>query len=132
MKYVVLVSRILLGLMFFIFGLNGLLHFLPMKYPTGDALTWMSLMSAHHWLNFVAVVQVIGGLLILVGRFVPLGIALLAPIIVNILLYHFLFWPHGIAPALIAALLELILLSAYWRSFAPLFVPNPEAGTPRL
>ncbi len=126
MKYVVLVSRILLGLIFFVLGLNGLLHFFSMPLPTGDALTWFGIMAGHHWMNFVAILQVISGLLLLVGRFVPLALAILAAIIVNILLYHFLLWPHGMALALIATFLELILLGFYWRSFAPLFVPNPE------
>jgi putative oxidoreductase len=132
MKYVVLGSRILLGLIFFVFGLNGLLHFIKTPLPSGDALTWFGIMSAHHWMNFVAVEQLIAGLLLLVGRFVPLAIALLAPVIVNILLYHALLWPHGYAIALLAVLLELILLATYWRSFAPIFHPNPEARTPKL
>jgi uncharacterized membrane protein YphA (DoxX/SURF4 family) len=130
MKYVVLASRLLLGLMFFVFGLNNLLHFFSMPLPTGDALTWFGIMFGHHWMNFVAVFQVIAGLLLLVGRFVPLALAILAPILINILLYHFLLWPHGMAVAFIATALELILMGFYWRSFAPLFVPNPEATAP--
>jgi hypothetical protein len=70
--------------------------------------------------------------LLLVGRFVPLAIVLLVPILVNILLYHALLWPHGYALAIVAVVLELILLGAYWRSFAPLLAPNPEAQTPKL
>jgi hypothetical protein len=89
-------------------------------------------MSIHHWMNFVAVVQLVAGLLLLVGRFVPLALTLLAPVIVNILLYHALLWPHGYALAILALVLELFLLAVYWRSFAPLFYPNPEAKTPQL
>jgi uncharacterized membrane protein YphA (DoxX/SURF4 family) len=132
MKYVVLGSRLLLGLIFLVFGLNGLLHFFSMPYPSGDALIWYGIMAGHHWMNFVSVVQLVAGLLLLVGRFVPLAIVLLVPILVNILLYHALLWPHGYALAIVSVVLELILLGAYWRSFAPLLAPNPEAQTPKL
>lgn len=132
MRYVILGSRILLGVIFLFFGLNGLLHFFNPGLPTGDALTWYGIMAGHHWMNFVAVVQLVGGLLLAVGRFVPLGLTLLAPVIVNILLYHALLWPHGYALALVALVLELFLLGVYWRSFAPLLHPNPEAKTPKL
>ena len=126
MRYVPLGCRLMLGLIFLVFGLNGLLHFFSMPMPTGDAATWFGIMIGHHWMNFVAVVQLVAGLLLLVGRFVPLALVLLAPVIVNILLYHALLWPHGYVLAVIATALELILAGLYWRSFAPLFVPNPE------
>lgn len=132
MRYVILGARVLEGLIFLVFGLNGILHFIKMPLPTGDALVWFGIMTAHHWMNFVAVEELVGGLLLLVGRFVPLGLTLLAPVIVNILLYHALLWPHGYALAVITLVLELFLLAVYWRSFAPLFHPNPEAQTPHL
>lgn len=132
MRYVILGARILEGLIFLIFGLNGLLHFYNPPPPSGDALTWFGIMVTHHWMNFVAVVQLVGAILLLVGRFVPLGLTLLAPVIVNILLYHVLLWPHGYALAILALILELFLLAVYWRSFAPVLYPNPEAKTPKL
>jgi putative oxidoreductase len=132
MKYVLLVSRLLLGLIFFVFGLNNILHFLPMPLPTGDALAWFGIMAGHGWMTFIGVIMVISGLLLLVGRFVPLALAMLAPVIVNILLYHALLWPHGFVPAILVAVLEVVLLVAYYRSFAPLFVPDPTASTPKL
>ena len=132
MKIVVLICRILLGLMFFVFGLNNLLHFLHMPLPSGDALTWYGIMAAHHWMNFVGVIMTVAGLLLLVNRFVPLALTLLAPLIVNILLYHALLWPHGVGPAILALLLELVLIAVYFRSFTPLLAMNPEADTRRL
>jgi hypothetical protein len=132
MKYVIPTCRILLGLIFFIFGLNNILHFIPLPLPTGDALTWFGIMAGHGWMTFVGVLMTVAGLLLLVGRFVPLALTLLAPIVVNILLYHALLWPHGIVPAAIATVLELILLIAYWRSFAPLFVPDPKPTATNL
>jgi putative oxidoreductase len=129
MKYVTLVSRILLGFMFFIFGLNNILHFIPMPPPSGDALSFMMVLGSHGWMTFVGVIMTVGGLLLLVGRFVPLALVLLAPVIVNIDLYHALLWPHGAAPAVVASLLEVILLVTYYRSFLPLFVPDPMPAT---
>lgn len=101
MRYVILGARIVAGLIFVLFGLNGLLHFFNPPPPTGDALTWFGIMAAHHWFNFISVVQLVGGLLLLVNRFVPLGLTLLAPVIVNILLYHALLWPHEYAFAIV-------------------------------
>ena len=132
MRYVILGARVIEGLIFLVFGLNGLLHFYNPPLPTGDALTWFGIMAAHHWINFVAVEQLIGGLLLLVGRFVPLGLLLLAPVIVNILLYHALLYPHGYQLAILVLVLEVFLLGVNWRSFAPLLHPNPEMETPKL
>lgn len=132
MRYLILGARILEGLVFLIFGLNAILHLFSMPLPTGDALTWFGIMVTHHWMNFVAVVQLIAGLLLLVGRFVPLALTLLAPVIVNILLYHALLWPHGYGFAILVLILELFLLAVYWRSFLPLFHPNPETKPPQL
>ncbi len=127
MKIAILICRILLGLMFFVFGLNNILHFIPMPPPSGDALTWIGILGAHHWMTFVGVVMTVAGLLLLVNRFVPLALTLLAPILVNILLYHALLWPHGAAAAIVALVLELVLIAAYFRSFLPLLAMNPEA-----
>jgi len=130
-RYAIIIARILLGLVFFVFGLNGLLHFLPMPpMPPSDAATWSTIMMAHHWMNFVAVIMVIAGLLLLVNRFVPLALTLLAPVLVNILLFHILMMGgHGIGIGLVCTLLELFLLFVYRRNFLPLLVMNPEAET---
>ena len=132
MRYAILGARILLGLIFLVFGLNMILHFIRMPPPVGDAVTWYSIMSGHHWMNFVAVVELICGVLLLVNRFVPLALVLLAPTIVNILLFHALLWPHGASIAILALVLEVFLVAVYWRSFRPLLVANPEAKTPKL
>ena len=131
MKYAIIIARILLGLIFFVFGLNGLLHFLPMPpMPPSDAATWSTIMMAHHWMNFVSVIQVVAGLLLLVNRCVPLALTLLAPELVNILLFHILLTGgSGIAPGLVSTILELFLLFVYRRNFIPLLAMNPEADT---
>jgi uncharacterized membrane protein YphA (DoxX/SURF4 family) len=133
MKYVIPACRILLGLMFFVFGLNNILHFLKMPpMPPSDAATFSTIMMAHGWMTFVGVIMTISGLLLLVGRFVPLALTMLAPIIVNIVLYHVLLMPQGYIPAALATVLEIVLLIAYWRSFAPLLVPDPKPDTAKL
>ena len=132
MRYIVMGARIIEGLIFVIFGLNALLHFYNPPPPSGDALTLMSIMAQYHWINFVAVVELVGGLLLLVNRFVPLALTILAPVIVNILLFHALLWPHGFGAAVVVLAMELFLLSVYWRSFVPLLHPNPELKTPKI
>ena len=134
MKYVIIVARVLLGLMFFVFGLNGLLHFLPMPAPPpGDVADWQRIMMTHHWMNFIAVVQVVAGVLVLVYRFVALGLTLLGPELVNILLFHILLTGgSGIAPGLVCTILELFLLFVYRRNFWPLLAMNPEADVNRI
>jgi uncharacterized membrane protein YphA (DoxX/SURF4 family) len=128
MKKVILTARLLLGLIFFVFGLNNILHFLKMPPPEGDALTYMMILSSHNIMAFVGLLMVIAGLLLLVGRFVPLALVLLGPILVNILLYHALLWPHGAVPGLFATLLELYLIWAYRFSFRGLFDAAPEVS----
>ena len=127
MSKAVVVVRILLGMVFVFFGMNGILHFLPTPaMPPGDATTFATIMTAHNYMTFVALCQVIGGLLLLVGRYVPLGLTILAPILVNILLFHFLLQSKGVAAGLVCTLMELFLLFAYRRSFRGLFDANPE------
>lgn len=121
MKIATLIARLLLGLIFTVFGLNGFLHFIQMPMPTGLAGEYMSVMSRSNIMSFVFLVQVVGGVLLLIGQFVPLALALLGPVLVNILLYHSLLNPAGIGNALLAAALWLFLFFRYYPSFAPLF-----------
>ena len=69
MKIAVLVARILLGLTFLVFGLNGFLNFLHMPMPPGPAGQYMGVLFMSHYLHVVFVVEVIGGVLLLSGRF---------------------------------------------------------------
>ena len=127
MKIVVLIARILLGLLFLVFGLNGILHFIPQPpMPPSDATTFATILMTHKYMTFVAVLQVIGGLLVLVGRFVPLGLTILAPILVNILLFHFLLMPQGVAIGLICTVLEIFLIFEYRAAFLKLLHPDPR------
>ena len=121
MKIAVLIARILLGLMFVVFGLNIYFHFIPMQPMPGDVGVLMGLMFQHGWFTFYGILYVVGGLLLLINRFVPIGLVLLGPIIVNILLFHITFNPSGIGPGLFAALLEIFLIYECRSHFRPLF-----------
>ena len=125
MKIAILIARILLGLMFFVFGANHIVPFIHMTAPQGDAATYMSVMIGSGVMKFVGLVQIVGGLLLLVGRFVPLGLTLLGPVIVNILLYDLMVAHGGVAPGLVALVLWLFLVFAYRFSFKGLFDAAP-------
>src|SRR3979490_2162284 len=101
MKIVVLIARLLLGLVFVVFGLNGFLNFLSMgPMPTGLAGQFVGALVVSHYFWVVAALQIIGGALLLVNRFVPLGLVVLGPVIVNIILYHVVLHPTGIGLAI--------------------------------
>ena|ERR1700760_968114 len=122
MRIVALIARILLGLMFVVFGLNGFLHFIPMgPMPTGVAGQFAGALFVSHYMYVVAALQVIGGALVLSGFYVPLGLTLLGPVIVNILLFHLLMEPKGIPTAFVVTILWAIVAFRNKQYFAPLF-----------
>jgi putative oxidoreductase len=123
MKIVVLISRILLGLIFVFFGSNGFLHFLPMPpLPPGLAAQFFTVLFQSHYVLVISAFQVVGGLLLLANRYVPLGLAILGPVIVNILCYHLLIMMTGIPLALVATVLWFILFFHHFKYFSSLFV----------
>ena len=127
MTKVVLVARILLGIVFVFFGLNIILQFMKMPPPPGDAGEYMTILGVHGIMRVVGVLQIVAGILLLVGRYVPLALVILAPIIANILLFHvFLLGGAGIGPGILVTLLELFLIWAYRLSFRGLFDAAPE------
>jgi hypothetical protein len=122
MKIAAAISRYLLGLMFTVFGLNGFLHFLPQQMPPSPlAQQFIIAASASHYLAIVFVVQAIAGALLLAGRFVPLALAMLAPVLVNILDFHITMNPEGIAPGLLATLLWAVVFYRYRAHFTGIF-----------
>ena len=122
MKILVLISRFLLGLVFVVFGLNGFLHFIPAQMPPGLAGQFAGAMHQSHYDLFVSAIQVIGGVLLLVNRYLPLALTLLGPVIVSILLFHALLFPQGLATAVVVAVLWFILFFRYREYFSGLFV----------
>src|SRR5947209_12445553 len=110
MKILTIIARSLLGLIFVVFGLNAFLQFIPMPPPQGLAGDFMKALFMSHYFYVVALLQIVGGALLLIGRYVPLGLTLLGPVIVNILLFHVFMDPSGLPLALIVAALSLFLL----------------------
>ena len=124
MKIATLIARILLGLIFVVFGSNAFLHFIPMPpIPQNLAGDFLKVFFASGYVYVIGGLQVFGGFLLLIGRFVPLGLTILAAIIVNILLFHILMAPEGFPPAIVVTVLELFLLWRYRDAFAGLLRP---------
>jgi putative oxidoreductase len=125
MKYVIIIARVLLGLVFVVFGSNGFLHFMgPMPEIPGQAGAFIGALASSGYLYVIVGLQVVGGLCLLIGsRFVPLGLTLLGPVIVNIMLYH-IFLDHMANPiAIVVSILALFLLWAYRDKFPAIFNP---------
>jgi putative oxidoreductase len=123
MKIAVLIARILLGLLFLVFGLNGFLNFIPVgQLPSGLAGQFVTALLQSHYVQVVCAFEVAGGALLLINRYVPLGLTLLGPIIVNILLYHLLLFHMGVGIAVVVAILWGIVAFYHRQSFAGLFV----------
>ena len=121
MKIATLIARLLLGLIFVVFGSNAFLHFIPIPpIPQNLAGDFIKVFFASGYVYVIGGLQVFGGLLLLIGRFVPLGLTILGAIIVNILLFHILMAPDGFPPAIVVTVLELFLLWRYRQSFAGL------------
>jgi uncharacterized membrane protein YphA (DoxX/SURF4 family) len=120
MRYLKIVARVLLGLIFLIFGLNGFVHFIPQPkdaMPQGAMDFFGELMKTNYMIPLIFATQTLGGALLLVNRFVPLALALLAPVIVNIILFHLFLAPSSIPPAIVVLVLELFLAWAYRGAF---------------
>jgi uncharacterized membrane protein YphA (DoxX/SURF4 family) len=117
MKIAIIIVRTLLGLAFVVFGLNAFLQFMPAPPPQGLAGDFTKALFVSHYFYVIAVLQIVGGALLLLGRFVPLGLTLLGPVIVNILLFHIFLEPKGLAVAVVVSALALFLLWAYRSAF---------------
>ena len=123
-KVATIIVRVLLGLIFVVFGSNIFLHFIPMPPPQPGLLgDFTKALFLSHYLHVVALFQIVGGLLLLIGRFVPLGLVLLAPVIVNIDLVHILMDPSGLPMAIVISILEVFLIWRYRDAFAAIFRP---------
>lgn len=124
MKYAIIIVRVLLGLMFAVFGSNAFLHFIPMPPMEGEAGAFIGALIKSGYIYPIAVLEVLGGLLLLLGgRFVALGLTLLGPVIVNIVLYHIFLDTQGLPMAACISLFALFLLWVYRSKFPAIFQP---------
>lgn len=119
MKVVALILRFLLGLMFVVFGLNAFLNFFAPPPMEGPAGAFIGAMASTGYLHAVAALQVLGGLLLLIG-FVPLGLLTLGPIIANIVFFHVFMERSGLGMALAVAAVSLFLVWYHRTAFAGL------------
>jgi uncharacterized membrane protein YphA (DoxX/SURF4 family) len=126
MKTAVLIMRILLGLIFVIFGLNGFLLFIspPEHTPAGDA--FINLLVSTRFMYVEKSLEILGGALLLLNLYVPLALAILAPIVFSILLFHLLMERNTVVIGVTPFLLWLFLAWAFRSQFAPLLVRRAE------
>jgi putative oxidoreductase len=127
MKIVRIIARLLLGVLFTVFGLNGFLHFIPQPPVEGVAGQFLGALAQSHYLVAIFVIELAGGVLLLVNRYVPLGLTLLGPVLVNILIFHATMEPKGIVPGAIATILWLIVFLGVRQSFAGVFVQKTNS-----
>jgi uncharacterized membrane protein YphA (DoxX/SURF4 family) len=120
MKIAIIIARLFLGLAFLVFGLNGFLHFIKAPPPQGLAGAFAGAMFQSGYFYAVAALQIAGGALLLIGRYVALGLTLLGPVIVNIVLFHLFLDRSGLPVAAVVACISLFLLWAYRERFAPI------------
>src|ERR1700742_952415 len=121
MRTVSTIARYLAGVIFLVFGLNGFLNFIPLPPPGGIAGQFMGALYASHYLWVIFAFQVVAAVLLLANRYVPLAVAVLAPVIVNILVFHALMAPSGLPLALFVAVLWAVIFVSVRPAFGGLF-----------
>jgi putative oxidoreductase len=121
MKTASTIARYLLGLIFFVFGLNGFLHFIPSPPPPGIAGQFIGALFVSHILVVIFLLELIPAILLLANRYVPLALVLLGPVIVNIVLFHAFMAPSGLPLALVVVALWLLTAAGVKSAFNGLF-----------
>ena len=129
MKIVALIVRLLLGLVFFVFGLNAFLEFLKGSIPGGVAGQFLQALFQSHYVLAIGAVQAVGGGLLLINRYVPLALTILGPVIVNILLYHLLLSHEGMEGALMVAAFWFVLFFHYRQYFFGIFTAKASSAS---
>src|SRR5712671_2748298 len=129
MRTASVVARYLAGVIFLVMGLNGFLNFIPFPPPAGVAGQFMGALYVSHYLWVIFAFQVIAGVLLLVNRYVPLAVAILAPVIVNILSFHALMAPNGLPLALFVAILWTLIYVDVQPAFSGLFQSRVERSS---
>ena len=131
MKIVTVIARFLLGFIFLLFGLNGFLQFLHMPPPTGVAAQFVGALFVSHYLAVVFSLQIASAILLLINRYVPLALTVLAPIIVNILLIHTLMAPSGLPLAIVVTVLWILVFVSVRSAFSGLWEQRVPAQSLR-
>jgi len=87
----------------------------------GDGGTLAMIMMHHGWFLFIGILYLIAGVLLLAGKYVPIALVLLGPILVVILMFHITLEPSGLAIPIVLTLFEVFLIYAYWPAFRGIF-----------
>ncbi|MDB5216003.1 MAG: hypothetical protein JWO86_3930 [Myxococcaceae bacterium] len=125
---VILAARVLLGLIFLVFGLNGFFHFLPQPPMSGPPAAFAgALFASGYMFPLLKGTEVIAGVLLLSGRLVPLALTVLAPVVVNIVAFHLFLAPSGLALPILIVALGVFLAWSYRSSFAGVLRVNAVA-----
>jgi len=125
------IARLLMGVAFCVFGLNGFLHFIPepkTPMPEGAAGFAGALMKTGYMFPMVMGTQLLVGVMLLVNRFVPLALVLIVPILVNIVAFHVFLQPAGIVPGAFLMALDLYLAWCYRSSYLPMLAARAKPG----
>lgn len=127
MKIAVLIARILFGLVFLVFGLNGFFNFIPMgDPPAGKAGEFIgALISSGYLFPLLKLTETLCGLAILLGIYVPLALVILFPVTLNITLFHIFLEPQGMAMGIVLLLLHLFLAYAYRKYYTEMLAMKP-------
>ena len=131
MRTASVIARYLTGVIFLVMGLNGFLNFIPMPPPEGIAGQFIGALYVSHYLWVIFAFQLIAGLLLLVNRYVPLAVAVLAPVIVNILTFHAFMAPSGLPLALLVAVLWAVIFVDVRPAFTGLFQARVDRSSER-
>jgi len=128
MRIVTMVSRLLLGALMVFAGANHMFNFLPKQpLPPGVAGQFLGAMIATGFLAFVGACEVIAGLLLLINRFVPLGLTVLGPIILNIIVLDLLIAPKALPVAAVITILWILVAWTVRSVFLPFLRQRVEA-----
>jgi hypothetical protein len=131
MRTASVIARYLTGVIFLVMGLNGFLNFIPLPPPVGIAGQFIGALYVSHYVWVIFAFQVIAAVLLLVNRYVPLAVAVLAPVIVNILSFHALMAPSGLPLALLVAVLWAVIFVDVRPAFAGLFQSRVDRSSKR-
>lgn len=122
LRIAAIVARYLLGLIFFVFGLNGFLNFLPPPEMSGAAGAFMGgLIGSGYFFPMLKLLEIVAGVLLLTGLYVPLAIAVLGPITLNIFMFHVALEPSGLPVGVVVLIGNVLLAYAYRENFKGVF-----------
>jgi hypothetical protein len=128
MKIVSMIARLLLGLVFLVFGANKIVVFIPSgPLPTGAAGQFLAALVSTKYLMFVGLCEAVSGLLLLLNRFVPLALTILGPVIVNILLAGILMAHQGLPAGIVVTILWFVVFFRVRSNFAGLFEARTQS-----